>query len=151
MKKKLFAYLITWFMSKPITGPQCGNYGNSLSRIFGKNFVKVTVLLSDLTKYLFSESKFPWFPQCAQFNVIICDVSYMILSKFPWNWLISNTRRNNNLFIEMGIFFLKWNYDCPWVDRAISILTWKIFLEQDRKNLKTKWRKCQIAAYKHPS
>ena len=24
---------------------QCGNYGNSLSRIFGKNSVKVTVLL----------------------------------------------------------------------------------------------------------
>ena len=24
---------------------QCGNYGNSLSRIFGKNFVKVTVLI----------------------------------------------------------------------------------------------------------
>ena len=27
---------------------QCGNYGNSLSRIFGKNFVKVTVLLKKL-------------------------------------------------------------------------------------------------------
>ena len=25
---------------------QCGNYGNSLSRIFGKNFVKVTALLN---------------------------------------------------------------------------------------------------------
>ena len=31
---------------------QCGNYGNSLSLIFGKNSVKVTVLLNrfDLTK-----------------------------------------------------------------------------------------------------
>ena len=27
---------------------QCGNYRNSLSRIFGKNFVKVTVLLNNL-------------------------------------------------------------------------------------------------------
>ena len=27
---------------------QCGNYGNSLSRIFGKNFVKITILLTKL-------------------------------------------------------------------------------------------------------
>ena len=29
---------------------QCGNYENSLSYIFGKNFVKVTVLLNKLLK-----------------------------------------------------------------------------------------------------
>ena len=28
--------------------PQCGNYGNSFSRKFGKNFVKITVLLNKL-------------------------------------------------------------------------------------------------------
>ena len=45
-------------------GTQCGNCGNSLSRIFGKNFVKVTVLLNELlkrvhlTEYFFGESKF---------------------------------------------------------------------------------------------
>ena len=33
-----------------VTHTQCGNYGNSLSRIFGKNFVKVTVLLNKLLK-----------------------------------------------------------------------------------------------------
>ena len=29
---------------------QCGNYGNSLSQIFDKNFVKVIVLLKKLLK-----------------------------------------------------------------------------------------------------
>ena len=29
---------------------QCGNYGNSLSRIFDKNFVKATVLQNKLLK-----------------------------------------------------------------------------------------------------
>ena len=32
--------------STEISGSQCGDYENSLSRIFGKNFVKVTVLLT---------------------------------------------------------------------------------------------------------
>ena len=31
---------------------QCGNYGNSLSRIFGKNFVKATVLLNTVNALL---------------------------------------------------------------------------------------------------
>ena len=43
---------------------KCGNYGNSLASIFGKNFVKVTVLLKKLLnkrfdEIFFSESKFP--------------------------------------------------------------------------------------------
>ena len=29
---------------------QCGNYANSLAHIFGKNFVKVTVLLNKILK-----------------------------------------------------------------------------------------------------
>ena len=49
---------------------QCGNYGNSLSLFFGKNFVKLTVLLKQLTKELiwrnifFGEREFLAFPQC---------------------------------------------------------------------------------------
>ena len=39
---------------------QCGNYGNSLSRIFGENFVKVTVLLNKLLKSWFDEIFFRW-------------------------------------------------------------------------------------------
>ena len=34
---------------------QCGNYGNLLSRIFSKDFVKVTVLLKKLLKSWFDE------------------------------------------------------------------------------------------------
>ena len=55
----------------------CGNYGNLLSRIFGKNFVKVT----DLPKkslnswfdeiFFFSESKFFIFPHCGVHSVEI--------------------------------------------------------------------------------
>ena len=39
---------------------QCGNYGNLLSRIFGKNFVKVTVLLRKLLKSWFDGNFWAW-------------------------------------------------------------------------------------------
>ena len=39
---------------------QCGNYGNFLSCIFGKNFVKVTILLNKLLKNWFDEIYFWW-------------------------------------------------------------------------------------------
>ena len=46
---------------------QCGNYGNLLSHIFGKNFVKVTFLLKSwFDEIFFGESKFFNFPQCAE-------------------------------------------------------------------------------------
>ena len=54
--------IISWnqFYSKSlftrkVVCTQCGNYGNSLSRIFGKNFVKVTDLLNKLLKGWFDE------------------------------------------------------------------------------------------------
>ena len=58
-------------MKKAVVYSQCGNYGNSLSRIFGKNFVKVKVLQKKLLykwfdEIIFNESKFPWFPQCGK-------------------------------------------------------------------------------------
>ena len=48
------------FCEKIVAWAQCGNYGNSLSRIFGKNFVKVTVLLNKLVKSWFDEIFFWW-------------------------------------------------------------------------------------------
>ena len=39
---------------------QCGNYGNSLSHYFGKNFVKVTYLLKKILKSWFDEIFFQW-------------------------------------------------------------------------------------------
>ena len=35
--------------------PLCGNYGNILSHIFGKNFVKVTALLKEILNSWFDE------------------------------------------------------------------------------------------------
>ena len=45
---------------------QCGNYGNSLSHIFGKNLVKVhNCFTKEITKFFFSVSKIFFFPHCA--------------------------------------------------------------------------------------
>ena len=55
---------------------QCGNYGNSLSYIFGKNFVNVAVLLNKLLKSWFDEiflgkREFFVFPHCT----VTCGLS----------------------------------------------------------------------------
>ena len=47
---------------------QCGNYGNSLSRKFYKNFVKSTFLLIKLLWEKFCEREFRIFPQCDFFD-----------------------------------------------------------------------------------
>ena len=39
---------------------QCGNYGDSLSRFLGKNFVKTTHLLNELPKELIQASDEGW-------------------------------------------------------------------------------------------
>ena len=51
---------ITWKIVQEITHAQCGNYGNSLSPIFGKNFVKAAVLLKKLLNNWFDEIFFKW-------------------------------------------------------------------------------------------
>ena len=49
---------------------KCGNYyGNSLSRIFGKNFVKVMVLLSKLLKSWFDKI-FLWWERISHFSTL---------------------------------------------------------------------------------
>ena len=60
------------------TDSQCRNYGNLLSFFFGKNFVKVMVLLTKLLnswfyEFLFIESKFFIFPQSGR-KTRICVV-----------------------------------------------------------------------------
>ena len=52
---------------------QCGNYGNLLSRLFERNFVKATFPTKEVTKMLISRnilslSKFLGFPHCALFR-----------------------------------------------------------------------------------
>ena len=46
----------SWIHSRISTTWQCGNYGNSLSRIFGKTFVKTAVLLNKSLKSWFDEN-----------------------------------------------------------------------------------------------
>ena len=58
---KFSYWLIVWnrisrLITKFVVTTQCGNYRNSLSHIFGKKFVKVTVLLNELLKSWFDES-----------------------------------------------------------------------------------------------
>jgi len=77
-----FKKLSMWFHVKSYVAErflniQCGNYKNSLSRIFGKNFVKVTVLLKKLLNKWFDEIFFRWerishFSQCDFHTVLQC-------------------------------------------------------------------------------
>ena len=65
----------TWERSSPFLHTalaQCGNYGNSLSRIFGKNFVKVTVLRVLLNKLLNSwfDGIFFWWERISRFSTL---------------------------------------------------------------------------------
>ena len=48
---------------------KCGNYGNSFSRIFAKNYVKITVLLNKLLKSWFDEI-FCWWERISRFSTL---------------------------------------------------------------------------------
>ena len=52
--------LICPLFGNKIPWSHCGNYGNSLSRFYGKNFVKITFLLNKLLKNWFHEIFFRW-------------------------------------------------------------------------------------------
>ena len=72
-------------------GAQCWNYGNSLSLIFGKNSVKVTVLLDKLLENWFDEIVVwweknaviatVWGAQCGNFKIFPSDFFAKIPSK----------------------------------------------------------------------
>ena len=66
---------------------QCGNYGNLLSRYFGKNFVKTTHLLNrvDLTEKNFGQRKFFVFPQCATLVVKFRKINFLTKKKYTVN------------------------------------------------------------------
>ena len=92
----------------------CGNYGNSLSLIFGKFFVKLAILLNKLLKSWFDETFFWWeriyrlSTQCfrtnfsvkmkrkiemIQFNGFLKKKLFNLIKSlisiqpiFPWNW-----------------------------------------------------------------
>ena len=96
----------------------CGNHGNSLSPIFGKNFVKVTVCLNkllywrvDLTKYFFGEEReFLVFPYFFTLSLkIFCETYLSVL-------LVDLTE----FFAETLIpkfFFVKTSHSIPLISR----------------------------------
>ena len=77
----------------------CGTYGNLLSRLFEKNFVKVTFSLKKLLKNWFHGKKFRWerilrFPHCA-----LCTV--WKLRKFSLTLFWQKFRETNSLTKEI--------------------------------------------------
>ena len=87
-----------------VNSAQCGNYGNSLSRIFGKNFVKVKILLNKLLKSWFDEIFFRW-ERISRFSTLCtmkCRLSFSLFQTTGWrNEKFSLTKKNissNQLF-----------------------------------------------------
>ena len=98
---------------KQIPIAQCGNCGNSLSHLFGKNFVKVTVLLNKLLKsgfheIFFSEIEFLVFPHGVLLNcVCVCGcVSSIVIGKCLCSsgvihiWSVSYPEENSFVFMS---------------------------------------------------
>ena len=94
-----------------------GNYGNSLSRIFGKNFVKVTVLLSKLLKSWFDEIFF-WWEKISRFS------TFSQCGKLLRNTITLKNFREINSLVTSSVKMLIWrkNVDFP-VKIVIVFLT----------------------------
>ena len=103
-------------LSLPFQFHKCGNYGNLLSQLFGKNFVKTTFSLLKLLKSWFDEifflnSKSFIFPHCPKLN------SQLLVTFFL---------RNRNTFCEINFFILN-----TYIGWNKFNLTWKIFRKID--------------------
>ena len=72
------------------------NYGNSLSRIFGKNFVKVTVLLNKLLKSWLDEI-FLWWERISRFSTLCCG---KVLHSGIYGILLSKFFRKNSVKLK---------------------------------------------------
>ena len=104
--------------------PQCVEITGILWRIFGKNFVKLTVLLNKLLKSWFHEIFFRWerIPDSRNFHTVLL----LTLWKIPWNQFISqiikHTRSNFNFTkfssyeSELLLFMLSrlWYFRTVW-------------------------------------
>ena len=80
---------------------QCGNYGNSPSRIFDKNFVKVTVLLSKLPKSWFDKI-FLWWERISRFSTL-CPIDCDCCRQF----FVNLTNFLQNLMKSFALFCSK--------------------------------------------
>ena len=97
-----------------------GNYGNSLSRIFSKNFVKVTVLLIKLLKSWFDEiflvrENFSFFH-----SVTSCAATF---SKSLWNQFWCVIWRN---FLKAKLTGKIWN--CKFEEEKFAFILFSILL-----------------------
>ena len=87
------------FWERILHSAQCGNYGNSLSRIFGKNFVKVTVLLNKLLiKSWFDEIFFRW-ERISRFSTL-CMITLWKLRNFTATIFSQKFRQINILLMN---------------------------------------------------
>ena len=116
---------------------QCGNCGNSLSRFFSKNFVKVTFLLKKLLELfdeIFCETKSYIFPLCA--------VGEFTLTIFRWRFHEKSVVRVHFLFLHnIG------SSQCGnlWIIPPVKILQ---NLEKFPSKWLTKWNCYKIAFWK---
>ena len=67
---------------------QCGNYRNSLSHFFCKNFVKAMVLLKKLLKCWFDEKKFQW-ERISRYSTLCCVHVSVLKDRTTVLWYVS--------------------------------------------------------------
>ena len=98
--------------------PQCGNYGNSLSRICGKNFVKLTVLLNNLLKSWFDEIFFCW-ERISRFSTVWFRNFENLLSRFLDKNFVKTTHLLNKLIMS---WFDGKKYVFNWEKKSVKLL-----------------------------
>ena len=90
-QKILWNQLFSNFFSKNVTlhCACCGNYGNLLSLIFDKNFVKATILLKKLLKNWFHGKQFRW-ERISRFSTL-CTVHRLLWLTFYGKTFVKST------------------------------------------------------------
>ena len=88
-----------WFDGKNLCGTQRGNYGNSLSRIFDKYSVKVTVLLNKLLKSWFDEKKI-WWERNSRFSTVCSTVCEKTRNSLTTAWKSAKKRDHTQNFFS---------------------------------------------------
>ena len=111
---------------------QCGNFVNCLSLNFGRNFVKVAVLLNKLLNSWFDEtflgeSKFFIFPHCAfpQSHSIVSHINSLVKTLVSRNFCQKSVRVNfcNYHTVQSQLVWKLWNFTLT--------LFWKKFRESN--------------------
>ena len=134
-------------------GSQCGNYGNSLSRIFSKNFVTVTVLLNKLPKSWFHEIFLWWWERISRFSTLCTYVCISQLKCGNYGILLPPFFRTlcishwNNSLISLSLFLQK-----VWIFRKntkntftkFQFGTFRAFLRRSEQKINSsRWSKIQ--------